>query len=213
MHSFSSLFISQVSPRASQLISLRLIDTVGGGVGDINPIISTIDYAKDSFFGGLSSRLVGFLFGNILAGIVFKYIVDAITSRFAEAEPVKPIQKIRNESDPPGPSISGEAWIKLLFCLALDLGGDLSFTLPGVGEVEDIAWAPISAFLLKNILGSSSIAALDFVKEALPGTDILPVATIAWVLQNVYPNSFFTKAVGLNKDNLIQKDKKNDTER
>ena len=50
-------------------------------------------------------------------------------------------------------------------------------------------------------------------KEALPGTDILPVATIAWVLQNVYPNSFFTKAVGLNKDNMIQKDMKNDTER
>jgi hypothetical protein len=44
--------------------------------------------------------------------------------------------------------------------------------------VHSVAWAPVSALLLKTILGSNVIAVLDFVKEALPFTDLIPLATL-----------------------------------
>lgn len=46
------------------------------------------------------------------------------------------------------------------------------------GRVHSVAWAPVSALLLKTILGSNVIAVLDFVKEALPFTDLIPLATL-----------------------------------
>ena len=60
-----------------------------------------------------------------------------------------------------------------------------------------MAWAPLSAYLLKQILGSNSVASIDFIKEILPGTDLIPVASIAWLLKNVYPQSPLTRLLGL----------------
>jgi hypothetical protein len=34
-----------------------------------------------------------------------------------------------------------------------------SFLLPGVGEIEDVAWAPISAFIMKTLFESNLIGA------------------------------------------------------
>ena len=85
----------------------------------------------------------------------------------------------------------------------IDLGGDVSFLLPGVGELEDAAWAPISSIALAYLFGSNTIAGIDFAKEILPFTDILPVATIAWLLQNVYYDSSLSGWLGLS----VTKDK------
>jgi hypothetical protein len=55
----------------------------------------------------------------------------------------------------------------------------LTLTLPlGVGEVEDVIWAPLSSLALVYLFGSTSVAGLDFLKEILPFTDVLPVATL-----------------------------------
>jgi len=93
---------------------------------------------------------------------------------------------------------SGELDLTSLYlCIFIDLIGDSSYLLPGVGENEDLIWAPISALLLSAALGSAQVGTLDFVKEALPFTDALPVATLAWVLKNVYPESGPAKLLGL----------------
>jgi hypothetical protein len=42
------------------------------------------------------------------------------------------------------------AWIKLVICIGVDLVGDSSFLFPGVGETEDIVWAPIGALILRT---------------------------------------------------------------
>mmetsp|Transcript_13292 Transcript_13292/g.53312 ORF Transcript_13292/g.53312 Transcript_13292/m.53312 type:complete len:187 (+) Transcript_13292:157-717(+) len=75
--------------------------------------------------------------------------------------------------------------VKLLLCVAIDLVGVASFGAPGVGEVTDIAWAPISAFLIQYLFGNSALATLAFVEELLPGFDVIPTATIAWILEYV----------------------------
>ena len=42
------------------------------------------------------------------------------------------------------------------------------------------------------------MAALQLFKEIVPGTDILPVASLAFLLANVYPETALAKALGLN---------------
>ncbi|CAD7953846.1 unnamed protein product [Amoebophrya sp. A120] len=75
--------------------------------------------------------------------------------------------------------------LKLVFCLLLDLFGVASFLLPGFGELADISYAPVQAYLLYRLFNNSfRIAALGFAEEILPGTDVLPTATLAWVLEN-----------------------------
>ena len=36
-------------------------------------------------------------------------------------------------------------WLKLLLCVAIDLAGDATFLLPGLGELGDLAFAPFEA--------------------------------------------------------------------
>lgn len=78
----------------------------------------------------------------------------------------------------------------LLFCIAMDLIGCVSFTLPGIGEFSDIIWAPISAYIFFKTFGGWKGAfgsVFNFVEEILPFTDIIPTFTIMWVWQ------YFTK--------------------
>jgi hypothetical protein len=78
--------------------------------------------------------------------------------------------------------VTPEAWAKLL---------------PGAGELADVAYAPLEAFLLAQLFRSSAISGLGFVEEALPFTDVLPTATLAWILEEFFADSVVGKAVGL----------------
>lgn len=90
-----------------------------------------------------------------------------------------------------------EAWTKLVACLVIDGLGDSSFLLPGLGELSDVAYAPLSAWLLGQLFQSNAVSSIAFWEEALPITDALPTATLAWVLQHFFPNSFLSKRLGL----------------
>ena len=70
---------------------------------------------------------------------------------------------------------------KLLVSILIDLIGVLTYAVPAVGEVGDLAWAPIGAYLVYQLYGNGLIAGIAFAEELLPGLDIIPTATIAWV--------------------------------
>ncbi|WP_343762408.1 hypothetical protein [Gangjinia marincola] len=80
-------------------------------------------------------------------------------------------------------------YTKLFIGLILDAIGMLSFTIPFVGELSDIIWAPISAWamtkLYKGKVGSIA-SKIAFVEEALPGLDIIPTFTITWLYMYVF---------------------------
>lgn len=156
----------------------------------MDTMTNTAEITTNTFFTSVLARTIGTIAGNLLAALAFKYASDFL---FQKKEPEKIV------AASPAPGISQSAWIKLVFCVMIDLGSDASFLLPGIGEVEDFAWAPVSAYLLNLIFGSSVVSTLEFAKEILPGTDILPVATLAWVLQNVFVDSPITSALGLKK--------------
>jgi hypothetical protein len=74
----------------------------------------------------------------------------------------------------------------LLFCLAMDAIGMLTFAIPFLGEFGDIIWAPISAFIFYMSFGGKkgAIGALiNFTEELLPFLDFVPTFTIAWIYQ------------------------------
>jgi len=75
----------------------------------------------------------------------------------------------------------------LLFCIAMDCIGYLSYTIPGLAEFSDIIWAPVSGIIFFAAFGGwkGGVGGLfNFVEEILPGTDFIPSFTIMWLLQN-----------------------------
>ena len=73
---------------------------------------------------------------------------------------------------------------KLFVSLLIDFVGYSTYLVPLAGEAGDLAWAPVSAALIFYLYGSTFISGIAFVEEILPGTDFIPTATIAWLLEN-----------------------------
>ena len=71
-------------------------------------------------------------------------------------------------------------------CVLMDLIGMVSYFLPGLGELSDIIWAPISGYIFYKMFGGRLGiigGVLDFLEEILPFTDIIPSFTIAWFIR------------------------------
>ena len=81
----------------------------------------------------------------------------------------------------------------ILVCIGLDIIGNMSYIIPALGEFSDVLWAPISAMLFLKLFGGKVGkigAAINFVEEIIPFTDIIPTFTIAWFVKNYYINKF-----------------------
>lgn len=73
---------------------------------------------------------------------------------------------------------------KLVLSIVLDAIGCLSYFFPGIGELSDVVWAPISGWIMTKMYKGKSgkIAGIvSFVEEALPGLDIIPTFTLMWL--------------------------------
>lgn len=74
--------------------------------------------------------------------------------------------------------------------------GSSSELVPIIGELTDFVWAPIAALSLRSLFqGSNVVFALEFAEEFLPFTDILPLATVCWVVETFYGDSSFAKTL------------------
>ena len=68
----------------------------------------------------------------------------------------------------------------------MDLLGCTTFAIPFIGELVDLLWAPLSALIYWRTFGFSKGligGGLHFLEEILPGTDIIPMFTITWLIQ------------------------------
>lgn len=78
----------------------------------------------------------------------------------------------------------------LAFCIIMDLIGYMSFSVPLVGEITDVVWAPLAAVIFYFSFGRKRFgkngAVFSFIEEILPGMDIIPTFTIAWLIKNVF---------------------------
>lgn len=79
-------------------------------------------------------------------------------------------------------------------CLIIDSIGTISVAVPLLGEISDVIWAPIAATALRSIYGGSNVVfALEFLEEILPFTDVIPLATLCWVIESFYADSDLAK--------------------
>jgi hypothetical protein len=88
----------------------------------------------------------------------------------------------------------------LIFCLVMDLLGYATYAIPGLGELGDIIWAPVSAIIFYKTFGGWKGAfggLFNFVEEILPGTDFIPSFTIMYFFQKLRkPQSVRTIKIG-----------------
>lgn len=78
----------------------------------------------------------------------------------------------------------------LAACILMDILGYATYSIPLIGELADIIWAPISALIFFRMFGGWKGAfggMFNFVEELLPGLDFIPTFTITWLWQ------YFTK--------------------
>ena len=73
----------------------------------------------------------------------------------------------------------------LALCIILDIIGCAGVFAPGIGEIFDLAWAPVSSIIFLFMFGRKATfgAVFSFVEEVIPGVDIIPTFTIAWVVR------------------------------
>eukprot|EP01031_Cornospumella_fuschlensis_P024221 gene24221-29291_t len=181
------------------------MDLTTWGMNQAEYVTDVAKQATDSFLYGFQARVIGTVFGNIVAGIAFKVVADYASNAWREFQEKQVDQDLSKEStsqrrfnmklkDKQIPAISSpkipkEAWFKLFLCIMIDAVSDSSFVLPGIGELEDVVWAPLAALALRSLFQSDTVAYAEFVKEILPFTDIVPFATTMWFLENVFVDS------------------------
>ena len=82
------------------------------------------------------------------------------------------------------PEFSGELARKLGMAALIDTLGVATFSVPVLGEIVDVVWAPVSAYLIQRTFGMVGFTVVGFIEELLPFTDIIPTALIAFVWCN-----------------------------
>eukprot|EP00465_Bigelowiella_longifila_P012988 CAMPEP_0185258220 /NCGR_PEP_ID=MMETSP1359-20130426/7173_1 /TAXON_ID=552665 /ORGANISM="Bigelowiella longifila, Strain CCMP242" /LENGTH=207 /DNA_ID=CAMNT_0027843619 /DNA_START=26 /DNA_END=649 /DNA_ORIENTATION=- len=131
-----------------------------------------------------SSRSKGFM----QKGIPF----DATKPMMTQSERSVGVRSERRSNN----AIRDDKWTKLVVCLLIDFIGMSTYTVPALGETADVGWAPISAVLVQYLFGNGLLTSVSFLEELLPGTDIIPTATIAWILENSEAGDRLTQKVG-----------------
>ena len=148
-----------------------------------NDIQSFRDAFRALFFPGIAILTFGLPL-SIAGLLVASPLTEKTTPRQREITTVTP------RSTPTHlPSFRTVLLCKLLISILIDLIGDGSLLVPGLGGASDFIWAPVSALLVRLLYGSNVLAAVNLLEELLPFTDVIPTATIAFLLE-----FFFRKA-------------------
>ena len=175
---------------------LTAVDVFDGS-SIVDPVV-----VSGSFWGSLQRQLISVILGQFLAAIVF----GAITTFFAsQINNVKEFvfSKLLDDQQTGNnkPFIKADSpeykratvepdFNKLILCLLIDFVGSANEIIPFVGEFADIVSAPLAATALQNLFGGSKVIFFfEFAEEILPFTDIIPFATICWVIDTYFPES------------------------
>jgi hypothetical protein len=159
-------------------------------VFDGSEITNTV-VVSNNFWSTLASKLPYLIAAEVLAAIAFVAIASVVASQskfVVDKATTNNSQKNGNQfyraNDPPPQPLD---FTKLFLCIVIDIIGSSNEAIPLVGELVDIIYAPIAALLLRQLFnGSNIVALLEFTEEILPFTDILPLATICWVVESFF---------------------------
>lgn len=174
-------------------------------VFDGSEITDTV-VVSSTFWSTLTSKLPYLLLSQLLAAITFvviaslvtaqgKFVVDQVSSKFEDDSRTKNGKStaFRRATDPAPPTLD---FSKLFLCICIDILGSANEAIPLVGELVDVVYAPIAALLLRQLFsGSNIVFLLEFTEEILPFTDVLPLATICWVVEAFFASGNLARAL------------------
>jgi hypothetical protein len=163
------------------------------GSGIIDPVV-----VSSVFWTGLKAKLLSVIIGQVLAVLAFAILSSFAANQIGSvtdfvSKKLFDEDRPRKLKVPPSPSsvayIAQPDFVKLVFCIAIDVVGSSSELVPFVGEITDVIWAPIAGYALRSLYGSNILFVLEFAEEILPFTDVLPLATICWVVDAFFADS------------------------
>lgn len=85
-------------------------------------------------------------------------------------------------------------------CILMDMIGYATYSVPVIGELADIVWAPISAlvfFMMFRGWKGAFGGMFNFVEELMPGLDFIPTFTLTWLWH------YFTKPGSANNRQAV----------
>lgn len=175
------------------LVSVDIFD----GSSIVDPVV-----VSGSFWSSLQRQLISVILGQVFAAVVFTVLAsffaaqlsslrEFFVSKFlSDDKSTNNKEFIRADSPEYKRATVSPDFGKLLICLAIDLAGSSSELIPILGEFTDIVTAPLAATLLQNQFGGSkAVFFFEFAEEILPFTDIIPFATLCWVIDTYFPES------------------------
>ncbi|CAE7447071.1 unnamed protein product [Symbiodinium natans] len=132
-------------------------------------------------------------------------LIPAVTSGKVHAPQVS----VMRGASPAGPALpppsgcqkacTASQLAKLVACIGLDFFGDATYFFPVIGEGVDLAYAPIQGIALMMLFGSRSIATVGVLEELLPFTDLMPTATLGWILETFFAESCLGRSLGFSQ--------------
>ena len=137
---------------------------------------------------------------SIVVAIATRYIIGDVRRVVEKPVMDKVTEKAEEQLTPDTEEISAGAWAKLALCVTLDTVGDASAALPGLGELTDVAYAPLEGALIFALFKSQLLGGIGFLEEILPFTDVIPTFCIGWCLQNLWPTTPLAKGLGVTKE-------------
>ncbi|CAJ1969328.1 unnamed protein product [Cylindrotheca closterium] len=203
---------SIVDPVSVSHVSNSLLTAVEvfDGSTIVDPVV-----VSDVFWNSLRSKFLALVIGQVLSAIVFAAISSFFAAQISQVgtfvkekifpeDPNKPKKTAQAASNSPAQQQQqvDADFGKLLVCLAIDFFGVASEAVPVLGELADVVYAPAAAALLRSLYGGSNVLfGLEFAEEILPLTDIIPLATIAWVVETYFANSELAKILSVGNYN------------
>ncbi|KAL7482140.1 hypothetical protein ACHAW6_007824 [Cyclotella cf. meneghiniana] len=172
-------------------------------VFDASTLTDTV-VVSNSFWNTLSAKLPALLLAQFLASVAFVAIVSILA---AQGRFLLEVTSSNNTAKKGLAKANESRWMideiplsidfsKLLVCIIVDIIGSANEAIPLVGEIVDVVYAPIAALLLRRLFkGSNIIFLLEFVEEILPFTDVLPLATICWVVETFFSGGTLARAL------------------
>jgi hypothetical protein len=177
----------------------------------VDPVV-----VSNVFWASLQAKILTFVLGQVAATLVFCFLLsiasaqvskaaDFVSSKiFPDTSTRNPpnIQVPRELRDPPtaARTTMPPDFGKLLICIAIDVIGTSSELVPILGELTDVVSAPIAGLVLRSLFGGSNILFfLEFTEEILPFTDILPLATMCWVIDAFFGETDLAKLLQLGR--------------
>ena len=200
--------ISSVS--ASSTLWTSVVEYFDGST-IIDPVV-----VSNVFWSKLQANFISVIVGQFFAAIAFSFLLSTTASQISkllsyvsnqlfttttatQRKNQTPVRIPRNlRADASTTPVVQPDLSKLLICVFIDTIGSSSILLPLIGDASDVLWAPTAGLLLRYLFYNSNVILIfEFAEEILPFTDIIPLATLCWIIDTYFRETDIAKLLQL----------------